>query len=269
MRYYQENIRFGFGRGITSAVKNLIIFNVSFYLVQEILKVDWFGIVGLTPAMVWSGHVYQLVTYMFLHGGFFHILFNMFVLWMFGSELERYWGTKEFLKYYFLTGIGAGICTALASPHSMTPTIGASGAVYGLLLAYGLTFPNAIIYLYFFLPIKAKYMVLIFGALEFFASLRPSGDMIAHIAHLGGMVFGLIYLRHYWFTRKFSMWWKEKQVERENHRRMKMMMEERLIRDEVDRLLDKINHIGLKNLSKKERRQLDKASRFLREREKV
>jgi len=263
--YRQQHIRFGFGRGLTPAIKYLIIFNASFYLVQELLQVSWFLQLGLVPAMVWKGCIWQLFTYMFLHGSFIHILFNMFILWMFGGELERLWGTKEFLRYYFLTGIGAGISVVVINPGSNIPTIGASGAIYGVLLAYGLTFPNSIIYLYFLLPIKAKYFVLIFGVLEFFASILPSTDMVAHLAHLGGMVFGILYLKRPALVKFTARSFKKYLKKRANKHALRTFEEEEKVRAEVDALLDKINRIGLENLTKQERRRLDEASRFLRE----
>ena len=265
MQYNYQNVKFGFGRGITPAIKILIIFNASFFLVQEILQVDWFSLFGLVPALVWKGHVWQLVTYMFLHGSFMHILLNMFVLWMFGGQLERQWGQREFLKYYFLTGIGAGLCTVVAHPGSVIPTIGASGAVYGILLAYGLTFPNSIIYLYFLLPIKAKYFVLIFGVIEFITTISPSGDMVAHLAHLGGMIFGLVYLKRTNIVNFGVLKLKMYLHRRKMKQAVKIHQEEQKIREEIDQLLDKINKIGLENLSKGEKRRLDEASRFLRE----
>ena len=263
-----RNIRFGSGRGIPPVIKNLIIFNASFFLVQEILQIDWFHTVGLVPALVWKGWVWQLFSYMFLHGSFFHILINMFILWMFGSELERLWGPREFLKYYFITGIGAAVCTVAANPASNIPIIGASGAVYGLLLAYGLTFPNAVIYLYFILPIKAKYFVIIFGVIEFFLTINPSGDMVAHLAHLGGMIFGLIYLKKNDFLKIIARTVKKEAKKRQAKRLQQEYEEEEKIRAEVDDLLDKINKIGLENLSKQEKKRLDEASRFLREKAK-
>lgn len=152
---------------------------------------------GLTPALV-AGHYYlwQLVTYIFLHdpGSLLHILFNMLGLWMFGSELERVWGTKQFTKFFFICGIGAGILTVLLNPNSEAATIGASGAIYGILLAYAVLFPNRIIYFIIF-PIPAKYFVLILGGLAFFSSLSSTGGGTAHVAHLGGMLFGCLYLK--------------------------------------------------------------------------
>ena len=150
---------------------------------------------GLVPYLVIKKlYVWQLVTYMFLHGGFGHIFFNMFGLWMFGMELERTWGTREFVWYYFLTGVSAGIFSLLWNWGSTVPTIGASGAIYGILAAYALFFPDRYVYLYFLFPIKMKYLALILGGLEFLSMYSQDG--IAHIAHLGGMVVGFFYLRH-------------------------------------------------------------------------
>jgi membrane associated rhomboid family serine protease len=187
---------------------------------------------------------------------------------MFGGQLERFWGTKEFLKYYFLTGIGAGVSTAVINHHSAIPTIGASGAIYGLLLAYGVLFPNAIIYLWFLLPIKAKYFVIVFGVLEFLASVSPRGDMVAHLAHLGGMIIGLVYLKRKDVTHFIARNLKEFSAQREYKKRRRLFEEEEKVKREVDELLDKINVIGFDNLSKGEKQRLDQASKFLRERAK-
>jgi membrane associated rhomboid family serine protease len=135
---------------------------------------------------------------MFMHGGALHVAFNMLALWMFGAELERTWGTRYFLKYYFVTGVGAGVLTVVIAllPFEYTqliyqyPTIGASGAIFGVLLAYGLTFPERPIFLYFVFPIPAKYFVLIVGAISFF-----SGGGVAHATHLGGIVVGYLFLK--------------------------------------------------------------------------
>lgn len=186
----------GFGMRITPAVKNLIFANIAVFLGQMLLpKLINPMIFGLVPqAVVGSLSIWQLVTYMFLHGDFWHIFFNMFVLWMFGTRLEGTWGTQEFVKYYFLTGVAAGIANVLWNFGSPYPTIGASGAVYGLLAAFALFYPEEPIYLYFLFPIKAKYFALILGVIEFLSAY--SYDGIAHIAHLGGMVAGFFYIRH-------------------------------------------------------------------------
>lgn len=203
MNYYYQRPQISFGGSLTRAVKTIMISCVVVFLYQLISRgitgrSEINLILGLIPVLVWKKFfIWQLFTYAFLHGGIFHLFFNMFALWMFGCELERHWGTRVFVKYALVTGIGAGISTVIVSPNLGVPTIGASGLVYGILLAYGLLFPNRLIYLYFLFPIKAKYFVLIFGALELYASWLGSSDNIAHLAHLGGMLFGFVYLRYY------------------------------------------------------------------------
>ncbi len=194
-------VRPSFGM-ITPAIKNLILANVAIFLMQILfpqLVNAW--VFGVVPSQILNNFfIWQPVTYMFLHSptGFGHIFFNMFALWMFGTELERTWGTKEFLRYYFLTGVIAGVSIFLWNLFTgiNVPTIGASGAVFGILIAFALFFPDRYIYLWFLLPIKAKYFVLLFGLLEFL--MLPSSDGISHIGHLGGMVAGFFYLRHHY-----------------------------------------------------------------------
>jgi len=157
----------------------------------------------LVPAAVLHGRVWQVVTYMFLHGNLAHIFFNMLALWMFGTELERMWGTPFFVRYYFATGIAAAFTTIVFSmaPMPITAklfglgTIGASGAIYGLLLAYGLTFPNRPLLLFLLFPVPAKYAVMIFGGIELFLSASDVGGGVAHITHLGGLAAGYVLLR--------------------------------------------------------------------------
>jgi membrane associated rhomboid family serine protease len=189
-----------FGGPATRTVKTLIIANVSVYVLQVVSHllgshfIDLY--LGLIPVRVTRDlMLWQLVTYMFLHGGVFHIFFNMLTLFMFGNELERYWGTRRFLNYYFITGIGAGICSWIVAIHSWAIIIGASGAIYGLLLAYGLTYPNRIVYINFLLPIKVKWLVLIMGAAAFLNSLGGAEPGVANIAHLGGMLVGYLFLK--------------------------------------------------------------------------
>ena len=193
---------FGPGR-LTPAVKaimiaNLAVFVLTFFAPALVVRL------GLRPADLFGEFaVWQLVTYMFVHAGVSHIFFNMLALWMFGTELERIWGTRFFLRYYFATGIAAAITTILVSllPYPIaarlfgTVTIGASGAIYGLLLAYGLTFPNRPIYVYFVFPIAAKYFVMIMGLIALLSAAGDSGGSIAHITHLGGLVAGYVLLR--------------------------------------------------------------------------
>lgn len=202
---------FSFGPGpLSPAIKALIATNVAVFLLMwlmpEGLGQDVQEFLGLLPVAIFEAfRVWQPVTYMFLHDtrAFGHILFNMLALWMFGTELERMWGTNAFLRYYFATGIAAAITTILVSlmpfpstaPLFTTVTIGASGAIYGLLLAYGLTFPNRPIYIYFIFAIPAKYFVMIMGAIALLSSMGGTGGGIAHITHLGGLVAGFIMLR--------------------------------------------------------------------------
>ncbi len=150
---------------------------------------------GLIPILVIQKHFYwQIFTSMFLHGGFMHLFFNMFALYIFGIELEYSWGSKKFLQYYLICGIGAGIVSLLTYYNSPVPIIGASGAIYGVLLAYALLFPDRYLYLYFLIPIKAKYLVGLFIIIEFFSGISGGGN-IAHFAHLGGILTGFIYLK--------------------------------------------------------------------------
>ena len=195
----------------TPAVKALLVVTIGTFIVQYLgsfvattsgnagfTLIEWFG---LTPAYVMRGYLWQPATYLFLHAGFMHLIFNMLALWMFGVDLERRWGQQGFYRYYFVCGIGAGLtCLAasllpLASAAEMrvTPTIGNSGAVYGLLLAYAILFPNRVIY-YFIFPIPVRIYVLIAGLLVLYESSRGAGGGVAHFAHLGGLIFGYLYL---------------------------------------------------------------------------
>lgn len=195
---------FSFGPGpLSTAIKALILANVAMFLVTAFAP-RLLTVLGLVPVyVVYRLWVWQIATYMFLHGGIFHILFNMLALWMFGTELERIWGTRYFLKYYFVTGVGAGLLTTMfsllpfgfAQSLQQSVIIGASGAIYGLLLAYGLYFPDRPIYMYFVFPIPAKVFVLIMGAIAFYSSMSDAGGGIANATHLGGLVIGYIYLK--------------------------------------------------------------------------
>jgi membrane associated rhomboid family serine protease len=191
-----------FGGPATKTVKTLIIVNIAVFILQVIFRL--FGSkyldahLGLVPYYVTHDlMIWQFVTYMFLHytGNLFHILFNMLNLYMFGNELERYWGARRFINYYFITGIGAGVCSWMVGMQSDGVIVGASGAIYGLLLAYGLTYPNRIVYLNFLLPIKVKWFVLIMGAFAFISSLLGSESGVASIAHMGGMLIGYLFLK--------------------------------------------------------------------------
>ena len=140
--------------------------------------------------------IWQVFSYMFMHAGFSHLFFNMFALWMFGMELENVWGSRKFLTYYLICGVGAGIANLLLAPlfSEAGPTIGASGAIYGVLLAFGMLFPDRLIFIYFFVPLKAKYFVALYMIIEFVTVGIGGSDGVAHFAHLGGAFVGFVYL---------------------------------------------------------------------------
>lgn len=274
--------RLGGFRVLPTIVKNLIIINIIFYIAtlafRSAFGIDLTDYLGLYFFKSENFHFYQYVTYMFMHGDFQHIFFNMFALWMFGNVLENYWGPKRFLTFYFVTGIGAAIVhtivigidyfgiQAAINAYAENPnpeafvnlvqselssvltsekvamansllnewqmnfannseyaiqsvdmaqsflasraniaTVGASGAVYGILLAFGMMFPNEYIYLYFFLPMKAKWFVLGYGLIELVSGVLSTGDGIAHFAHLGGMIFGFFLIK-YWKKQDINKW---------------------------------------------------------------
>jgi membrane associated rhomboid family serine protease len=200
---YRQTSSFSFGPGpLSTALKAIIGANVVMFLATTFLPALQIQL-GLVPQWVLHDlRIYQVVTYMFIHAGLFHILFNMLALWMFGTELERIWGTRFFLKFYFITGIGAGCLTILLSLLPVGPLsqlyrsdiIGASGAIYGLLLAYGMYFPERQIYMYFVFPIPARVFVLIMGAIAFFSSISESGG-VANATHLCGLLVAYVYLK--------------------------------------------------------------------------
>lgn len=227
--------------GMPPVVLNLIIINALLLLITMIFgdKINLYRILGLFYVSSPDFKTWQFVSYMFMHGDFYHLLFNMFALWMFGSILEQVWGPKRFLTFYMITGIGAGLVQLLVAfiriqsieniltPEQLqdvytrgpelwsqgktyidgtmaalnriinTPTVGASGAVFGILLAFGMMFPNTMLYVFFAIPIKAKYFVIIYGVAELYFGVTGTQDGIAHFAHLGGMVFGFFMVK-YW-----------------------------------------------------------------------
>jgi len=181
------------------AVKHLLIINLLAFvaLSTPVVSEYLFTYGALWPIDSGRFGVWQLISYMFLHAGFGHIFFNLFALWMFGQAIENFWGTNRFVIYYFLTGIGAALLHMLIGGGG-APTLGASGAVYGILLAFGMMFPNRPIMLLFPpIPIKAKYFVAIFGAIELISGLTRTNSGVAHFAHLGGMLVGFILIK-YW-----------------------------------------------------------------------
>ncbi len=211
-------------RVLPTVVKHLLIINVLMFVATftfERFNIDLTDILGLHFFKASDFRIYQIITYMFMHANFGHLFFNMFALWMFGNTLENIWGSKRFLLFYMVCGIGAGLCQELVQyiqyatslsqygtvnlggqiiPMStylnMMNTVGASGAIYGLLLAFGMMFPDSRIYLYFFIPIKAKWFVIGYAVLELLLGFHGV-DNVAHFAHLGGMLFGLLLIL-YW-----------------------------------------------------------------------
>jgi membrane associated rhomboid family serine protease len=199
-----SDVSYSFGPGpLSPAIKILIIVNVVAFLLSEIAPVLIVQF-ALVPAAVFEQlAIWRPFTYMFLHGGVGHLLFNMLSLWMFGTDLERMWGTRFFTKFYFVCGVGAAVTTLLwsISPLPFAAqmydafTIGASGAIYGVLLAFGVYFPHRPLLLFFIFPVPARYAVMIIGAIVFYSSIGGGGAGIAHTAHLGGLVVGYLYLK--------------------------------------------------------------------------
>jgi membrane associated rhomboid family serine protease len=176
-------------------VARLIAANTAVWIIQ-VLTGDWCAReFGLIPALVQQGEVWRLFTYQFLHGSTFHLAINMFALWMFGSELAPRWGARFFLRYYFVCAVGGGILFTLVRLGTWVPSVGASGAIYGILMAYAMWFPNRQVYLYFVLPIRVRYLIVFLILLETSQAISSTGTGIAHAAHLGGMGFGYAYLR--------------------------------------------------------------------------
>jgi membrane associated rhomboid family serine protease len=249
----------------TDAIKILVSVNFGIFLLQTVARTEglFFPLFGLVPKLVWSEFmIWQPFTYLFFHGGIWHLLINMFVLWMFGSELERLWGKKHFLKFYFVTGVGAGLVTMIFGLNSMTPIVGASGAVYGVLLAYGLTYPNRTVYLYGIIPIKSLWFVIGIGVIAFMSSF-DNVSQISHLTHLSGMMIGYLMLKRpvrfndLWFTiRKRTLEYKIKHEE-------KKVSQHQEIERGIDRILDKINREGFDSLTEEEHDRLYKGSQSL------
>ncbi len=301
---------------IPSMTKNLLIVNFLAFVatwVLELRGIDLTSLLGLHFFMASDFHIYQFVTYMFLHGGLTHIFFNMFALWMFGSVIERVWGPKKFLFYYIVCGIGAGVAQEVVQYATymyedmgayqyvnvngvqvttdayinLWTTIGASGAVYAILLAFGMIFPNERLFIIPFpFPIKAKWLIVGYIAIELFSAMSGPGDGVAHMAHLGGMLFGFLLIR-YWqkhpdssqrFGRskgqEFFDQLKQKYEARQGTRMKaehtadprrecdeEYNARKRQNQEEVDAILDKIRKSGYDSLTKEEKKKLFDQSR--------
>ncbi len=283
-------------QNIPKITKNLLIINILAYLATVLMEpkgIDlnfWGGLHFFASPYF---HLYQFVTYLFLHGSFMHLFFNMFALWMFGCVIERAWGPKKFLIYYLVCGIGAGLCQEVVQflMGSYSLTIGASGSIYAILLAFGMTFPEERIFIFPLpIPIKAKWFVAIYAAIELYSAMSASSDGVAHMAHLGGMLFGFLLIR-YWqkhpgrdfdlgsgrqffqdmnnrFNRQGNRFKSYKndsrqqepprQDPREADREYNARKAER--QAEVDAILDKIRKSGYDSLTKEEKKRLFEAS---------
>ena len=285
-------------------IKNLLIINgVVFFLtfLAEQLKFNgvpgwyiiyrWFAlnpISGIDPSgQSYNFQIWQLITYQFLHANFTHILFNMFGLWMFGMEIENLWGSRKFLYFYLLCGVSAGLFHLFLSPllGEVAFTLGASGAIYGVLIAFGLFFPNRYIFLYFFIPVKAKYLIGFFVVLEFLM-VNNGGGNVAHIAHLGGALAGFIFIlldpnshielknmfrRNSYqqkpplnpFGRMTNPFKKKSDAQEADYYDLDND-QKNITQAEIDEILDKISRSGYQNLTEKEKKILFEASKKMK-----
>ena len=246
---------------LTPAVKTIVIANVGVFLMQMIFRnvgLEYF--LGLTPMLVVTKYwVWQIVTYAFLHGNGWHLFFNMFALWMFGPHIESAWGTRAFVRYYLLCALGAALCQFLLAPTALV--LGASGAIYGLLLAFGFMFPDVVIYLFFVFPLRAIQAVMFIALLTLVSALGTGSDRVAHFAHLGGMLTGFLLFKWPEWSRKLQLWHADRRFRHPLGRKSggrKPITEFEVhdpaddITNEVDRILEKISAKGIDSLTKEE-----------------
>ena len=248
------------GHGMKGIVTKLVIINIAVFILEILLsKTNFIILFGLSPRLVLThGFVWQVVTYMFLHGGFWHLILNMFIIWMFGSQLEAVWGGGRFLKYYFICGIGGALFSFIFAYNTLV--IGASGAGYGILLAYAVLFPYNQVYVWGIVPVRARTLVIVLAAIEFLSGIS-GGDGIAHFAHLGGMAAGLLYMRT--DHRAWRFWGRIREIFKGVPIRIKMREgddEEKVDAEKIDSILDKLSEKGYENLTETERRILENYS---------
>ena len=274
---------FSFGFGLTPWVQRLIIINIGVFILQGMSPLLTMYL-AFVPADILF-RPWTVITYMFAHGGFWHIAMNMLALFFFGPPLEARWGSREFLKFYFVCGMG-GAALSFAFAYG-APIIGASAAVYGVMLAFAMNWPDAPIYIYAIIPVKAKYLVGVMGMLSVFAMFNSGGDGIAHAAHLGGFAAGYLYLK---FSgpggpvSNLKRMWSRRRMKVVNvdeaprtasvrtptagaasaARRRAATGEEARLLDELDRVLEKISTQGMSSLTPAERKLLDEVSRRYR-----
>jgi membrane associated rhomboid family serine protease len=271
------------GGPITPAVKGLIITNAVVFLLQQIGKYVPVGdsitinsyiyyFFGLSHnGLVINHYFWQLFSYMFLHEGWAHIIFNLLGLWMFAGDLENLWGTARFIRYYIICGIGAGICIALVNAYMALPqhfpqssssvTIGASGAIFALLLAYGMTWPNKEVLIFFVVPVKIKYFLIFFGVFSFFAtldSIHDNTNAVSHIAHLGGILVGFVILQIWLHRKAQKIGLLTKLIKQHRLKRKKKVIDSRIkAKQMIDDLLEKIAREGISSLTEKEKKDLE------------
>ncbi|MBN2185149.1 MAG: rhomboid family intramembrane serine protease [Candidatus Krumholzibacteriota bacterium] len=245
-----------------SVVNRIVVANVVVFFLQMVLiRTDFQDFFALYPKQVLTkGYVWQVFTYMFLHGSLLHLFFNMIVIWMFGSTLEQGWGGRRFLQYYLVCGFGGAVFSFIFSYN--TAVIGASAAGYGILLAYGVLFPYNQIYIWGIIPVRARTLVIILGAISFISGIR-GGSNIAHFAHLGGMAAGLLYLKSdhrsgALFSRLSKLW--QRFPLRVSFKDDPPEENGGYDAGKIDSILDKISEKGYENLSETEKRILDKYS---------
>ena len=270
---------------ILPATKILLFINIIFFSVTSFFSIlafltnlEYFNILhyfflntfSLIPNSVLNLSIWQIFTYQFLHANFLHIFFNMLVLWMMGNEIEEKMGFKPFLQYYLLCGFGAGILITLIPllfhANLNIPTIGASGAIYGVMFAYAFFWPNRYILIWFVVPIKTKYLVIILGIISFLYSFDLSSN-ISHIGHLGGFITGYIYFL--FKSKKINIFHRKKIPKDWYVIKNETLYHEHDIETTIDNLLSKISKQGLKNLTDRERSILDEYSKNMEKEDKI
>ena len=255
----------------TDAIKILVSVNFGIYILQSVSgKEDvFFRLFGLVPSTFISDlMLWQPFTYMFFHAPFYssvgisHILLNMLGLWVFGRELEEAWGKTKFLRYYFTTGIGSGLITYFFQISSDNPVIGASGAVYGILLAYGISNPNRMLYIWGLIPVRSMWLVIIMGSIAFFG-LLGNADGISHVTHISGMFIGYVLLKKKWRWRDIWFAIRKKTIEFQVQRYEENSIKKKMLQKDIDVILEKIQKVGFIGLSDKEKSKLYGASKTM------
>jgi membrane associated rhomboid family serine protease len=249
------------------AIKWIVIVSFAVFLCEFVARGFIWAYLGLVPSRILhQAWIWQPVTYLFVHGSFIHWLFNMLTLWMFGRELEARWGTAFFVRYYFVCGLGAALCLLVLMPNLTHPTIGASGAIFGVLIAFALMFPHETLYLYFFLPLKTWQAVALFAVIDIFAGLEGNLSLPTIIVHLGGMATGYLYLKsgEWRYARWSPRQWTISLMNAIRSRRRKPVVLHEVTDDlvkEVDRILEKVLREGADSLTPHEKQLMERYSK--------